>query len=174
MTQNRVDHGSMMNGSPDGRPLLSRLSDFVVREAPKLVSFGLVGVVNALVNYVVTVGLTMLVLIPSGFGTSDAALGLIKAIGWAVAVTNSYVLNTMTTFAAESGRKLRWNTYGRFVASGTVGLVVEVVSFLVAVRWLPLSLAAIVPIGFAFVTNFAMTRLVVFPGQKSANEPGQR
>jgi putative flippase GtrA len=38
-----------------------------------------------------------------------------------------------------------------------------VASFLVAVRVLPLALAAIVPIGLAFLANFTMTRLVVFP-----------
>jgi len=160
----------MMNDRQQDRPMGARLFDFVAREAPKFVSFGLVGLVNALVNYVITVGLTMAVLIPLGLGTSDVALGVIKAVGWAVAVTNSYVLNTMTTFAAESGRRLAWATYGRFVASGTLGLIVEVLSFLVAVRYLPLTLAAIVPIGFAFVTNFAMTRLIVFPGAKPTDD----
>ncbi|WP_170181935.1 GtrA family protein [Phreatobacter stygius] len=164
----------MMNGSQQDRSITTRFFEFVAREAPKFVSFGLVGVVNALVNYVITVGLTLGVLIPFGLGASDGALGIIKAIGWAVAVSNSYVLNTLTTFAAESGRRLAWPTYGRFVASGTLGLVVEVLSFLVAVRYLPLTLAAIVPIGFAFVTNFAMTRLVVFPGSKSPDDTIQR
>lgn len=160
----------MMNGSQQDRSIAARLYAFALREAPKFVSFGLVGIVNALVNYVITVGLTMLALAPLGLDTSDTALGVTKAIGWAVAVTNSYVLNTLTTFAAESGRRLTWPTYGRFVASGTLGLVVEVLSFLVAVRYLPLTIAAIVPIGFAFVTNFAMTRLIVFPGRKPKND----
>ncbi|WP_163278923.1 hypothetical protein [Klebsiella aerogenes] len=47
-------------------------------------------------------------------------------------------------------------------------------SFLVAVRYLPLTLAAIVPIGFAFVTKFAMTRLIVIPGAKSAKDTPPR
>jgi putative flippase GtrA len=165
MTERRGDNGGMMNeGQQNGAPargLLTRL----VAEGRKLVSFGLIGIVNGLVNYVVTVGVTLLVLAPLGLAANDVALGVAKALGWAVAVTNSYLLNTMITFAAESGRKLTWRTYLRFVASGTLGLTVEVASFLVAVRYLPLALAAIVPIGLAFVANFTMTRLVVFPNR---------
>ncbi|WP_164146015.1 hypothetical protein, partial [Stenotrophomonas maltophilia] len=71
MTQKRVDHGPMMNDRQQDRPLGAKLFNFVAREAPKFVSFGLVGVVNALVNYVITVGLTMVVLIPLGLGNSD-------------------------------------------------------------------------------------------------------
>ncbi len=83
-----------------------------------------------------------------------------------MAVSNSYLFNTLFTFAAESGRRLTWATYWRFVASGTVGLAIEVLSFLLAVRYLPLSLAAIVPIGLAFVANFAMARIFVFSGHR--------
>lgn len=164
MTEKRVEHGPMMNdGQQDtGR---SGLIALVLREAPKIMSFGLIGVVNAFVNYAVTVGLTTWLLTPIGLGTHDVALGAAKAAGWAVAVTNSYILNTLITFAAASGRRLTWRTYGRFVASGTVGLTIEVISFLVAVRYLPVSLAAIVPIGLAFVANFTMTRLLVFRGK---------
>lgn len=131
-------------------------------EIRKMVSFGIIGVTNALVNYVVTVGVTVLALSPLGLAASDVALGLAKALGWAVAVSNSYLLNTRFTFRRESGGRFSLATYLRFVASGTVGLAVEVASFLLAVRYLPLSVAAIVPIGLAFLVNFAMARLFVF------------
>ncbi len=39
---------------------------------------------------------------------------------WLVAVSGSYVMNSYVTFAAESGRRLRWRAYGTFVASGRV------------------------------------------------------
>lgn len=169
MTEKRVQHGPMMNDGQQDRPAAqggtgSRLVALVLREAPKVMSFGLIGVFNGFVNYLVTVGLTAWLLAPLGLAGSDAALGAAKAAGWAVAVSNSYVLNTLITFASVSGRKLEWRTYGRFVASGTVGLAIEVGSFLVAVRYLPLGLAAIVPIGLAFVANFTLTRLLVFRG----------
>jgi putative flippase GtrA len=35
-----------------------------------------------------------------------------------VAVSGSYLLNSIITFAAETGRKLRWSAYFIFVASG--------------------------------------------------------
>lgn len=177
MTEKRVEHGPMMNGRQQNGPaggapgLVARLVALVRREAPKMLSFGLIGVVNGLVNYAVTVGATLLALAPLGLAASDLALGAAKALGWAVAVSNSYILNTWFTFARESGRRFGWTTYLRFVASGTVGLVVEVASFLVAVRFLPLALAAIVPIGLAFLANFTMTRLVVFPGSGGQRRP---
>jgi putative flippase GtrA len=173
MTQKRVDDGPMMNGGQQDRLGAGTIAGFLMREGPKLLSFGIVGAVNGVVNYLVTVGITALVLMPLGLGGHDVALGVAKALGWAVAVSNSYLLNTLFTFAEESGRRLAWSTYARFVASGTLGLAVEVLSFLVAVRYLPLSLAAIVPIGLSFVANFTMTRLVVFPGRKPDGTEGK-
>jgi putative flippase GtrA len=166
MTEKRVDDGRMMNDRQQPAGAGGTLAARLMTEARKMLSFGLIGAVNGAVNYAVTVGVTLLMLAPLALAANDVALGAAKALGWAVAVTNSYLLNTMITFAAESGRQLTWRTYGRFVASGTLGLTVEVVSFLVAVRYLPLAIAAIVPIGFAFIANFAMTRFVVFPSRK--------
>ncbi|AVO43599.1 GtrA family protein [Phreatobacter cathodiphilus] len=160
MVQKRVDHGAVMNERQ--QPPTGGLAATLLREGRKMLSFGVIGVGNGFVNYAVTVGVTVLVLTPLGLAANDPALGLAKALGWAVAVSNSYLLNTLFTFAHESGRRLSWPTYLRFVASGTVGLAIEVASFLFAVRYLPLSLAAIVPIGLAFVANFAMARLFVF------------
>jgi len=166
MVEKRVEDGAVMNDGQQTPP--AGLSATLLREGRKMLSFGVIGVGNGFVNYAVTVGVTMLALTPLGLAASDPALGLAKALGWAVAVSNSYLLNTLFTFAHESGRRLDWRTYFRFVASGTLGLAIEVASFLFAVRYLPLSLAAIVPIGLAFVANFAMARLFVF------SRPGDR
>ena len=160
----------MMNDSRTTRT--GGLVQAFLREAPKMMSFAVVGVLNGVVNYAITVGLTYLVLTPLGLATQDTALGFAKVLGWVVAVSNSYVLNSLTTFAAESGRRLTLATYGRFVASGLLGLAVEVASFLLAVRYLPLGLAAIVPIGMSFIVNFGMTRLIVFPAKPT--EPPDR
>jgi len=160
VTQKRVDDGPRMNDrqQTDARGLRARL----VTEARKMLSFGLIGAINGVVNYAITVGVTLVALTPLGLAANDVALGFAKALGWAVAVSNSYLFNTLFTFARESGGRLSWPTYLRFVASGTVGLAVEVLSFLLAVRYLPLSLAAVVPIGLAFVANFTMARIFVF------------
>ncbi len=164
MVQKRVDDGAVMNDGQQNRP--AGRTAALMREGRKVLSFGVIGVGNGFVNYAVTVGVTVLALTPLGLAASDPALGLAKALGWAVAVSNSYLFNTLFTFSAESGRRLTWPTYLRFVASGTVGLAIEVTSFLFAVRYLPLSLAAIVPIGLAFVANFAMARIFVFSRPK--------
>lgn len=160
MTQKRVDDGPRMNDGQQ-RPA-GALRDMLLREGRKMLSFGLIGAINGVVNYVITVGVTLFALTPMGLATNDVALGLAKALGWAVAVSNSYLFNTLFTFSRESGGRLSWSTYLRFVASGTVGLAVEVLSFLFAVRYLPLALAAIVPIGLAFIANFTMARIFVF------------
>src|SRR5262249_7560497 len=77
-------------------------------------SFAMVGVVNTLADYGVFLSayhLLNLPLIPA------------NVLAWVVAVSGSYVMNCFITFAAESGRQLRWRAYGAFVASGVVGVI---------------------------------------------------
>ena len=65
---------------------------------------------------------------------SAAAISLIaaNAISWIVAVSGSYIMNSTITFAAESGRKLRWRAYFAFVASGVAGWIANTATLLVA------------------------------------------
>ena len=72
----------------------------------KAVSFALVGVVNASVDF----GVFSFFYFYLGFPIVAANL-----ISWLIAVTGSYVMNSMTTFAAESGRKLRLKSYATFL-----------------------------------------------------------
>src|SRR6516225_5539709 len=80
----------------------------------KAVVYALVGVVNTAIDY-------------SVFLAADTLLGLplvaANTLSWMVAVSNSYMLNSTITFAAESGRKLRWLAYFPFFAAftGVVG-----------------------------------------------------
>src|ERR1700688_5309487 len=82
--------------------------------ALKAVSFALVGVVNALVD----LGVFSFFHFHLGFSIIVSNL-----ISWLVAVTGSYVMNSMTTFAAESGRKLRLKSYASFLLAQVAGLV---------------------------------------------------
>src|ERR1700742_1206633 len=77
----------------------------------KAVSFGVVGVVNTGVDF----GIFWI-------GAHKFGLPLILAntLSWIIAVTASYVMNSLFTFAAESGRKLGWRSYATFLASGVV------------------------------------------------------
>ena len=121
----------------------------------KAVVYALVGVVNTVVDY----GL---------FLVAHAVLGLplvaANALSWIIAVSNSYTLHSTVTFAAESGRKLRWSTYFTFVASGIVGWLANTAALLVAVEvlLLPVWLAKLLAVMASFTVNFSLSRFVVF------------
>ena len=87
-----------------------------------------------------------------------------NTIAWLVAVTGSYVMNSSITFAAESGRKLRWRAYFTFVLSGVAGWLANTAMLLVAVEALHFQVwvAKAVAILTSFVVNFSLSHFVVF------------
>ena len=108
------------------------------RAQPQGVAFGLVGVVNTVVDYGVfsvrtsrvrpiggRVGDVRAVVQRLRLRRSPRSISLIAAntLSWIVAVTGSYIMNSSITFAAESGRELRWRAYFAFVASGVAGWI---------------------------------------------------
>ena len=129
----------------------------------KAISFGLVGVVNTGVDFALF-----------WIGAVIFGLPLIVAntLSWTVAVTGSYVMNSMFTFAAESGRRLSWRAYATFVVSGLAGYFANTVTvFVVATHILPpfiasesarLAAGKICAIGASFVVNFSLSHFVVF------------
>ena len=142
----------------------------------KAMSFAFVGVINAAVDY----GVFFL-----AFGAlkhSTSAVGLASAlaeacscmnvekwliipaniVAWLVAVSGSYVMNSYTTFARESGRKLRWRAYGTFVASGIAGVIANTTTVVVAVQFVPVWAAKLIAILVGFVVNFSLSHFVVF------------
>jgi len=144
----------------------------------KAISFGLIGVVNTLVDYGVfflaRAALDRSAAALAAIGTlaatchcgSATTLTLIisNLISWGVAVTGSYIMNSSITFAAESGRKLRWRAYFVFVASGIVGWLANTGTLLIAaeILLLPIWLAKAVAILASFVVNFSLSHFVVF------------
>ena len=126
----------------------------------KAAVYALVGVLNTAVDY----GL---------FLVAHTVLGLplvaANASSWMIAVTNSYMLHSTITFAAESGRKLRWSTYFTFVASGIVGWLANTAALLVAVEvlLLPVWLAKLTAIMASFIVNFSFSNFVVFRVRRS-------
>src|SRR5581483_8798399 len=144
----------------------------------KAVTFAMIGVVNTLVDYSVFL-LARAVLSGSQAGlaaassladfcqcgnATTATLVLANIISWSVAVTGSYIMNSSITFAAESGRRLRWRSYLTFVASGIVGLLPNTATLLFAaeVLSLPVWLAKAAAILTSFVVNFSLSHFVVF------------
>jgi putative flippase GtrA len=153
----------------------------------KAVSFALIGVVNVVVDATVfflsyaylrshDVTLRSLdALAQSCACTSGDTLALVAAniTSWVVAVSGSYAMNSFITFAAESGRRLRWSDYGAFVASGIVGAIVNTTALVIAAHFMPVLPAKGCAILTAFTVNFSMSHFVVFsPRRKKATRTG--
>jgi putative flippase GtrA len=134
---------------------LRRLTDSLKRQVMlvKATSFALVGVVNTVIDLAVFF-----------IGYNFLHLSLIPAnvLAWFVAVSFSYVMNSTFTFAAESGRQLRWRDYGTFVASGVVGVIANTATLVLASYVVPVWAAKLMAIGVSFLVNFTMSHFVVF------------
>jgi putative flippase GtrA len=131
----------------------------------KATSFALIGVVNVAVDF-------------SVFSIAYFLLGLpiiaANVIAWCVAVTGSYVMNSLITFAKESGRQLRVKDYGSFVLSQLGGLLANTTTVFMASYFialflhvprdaaLPVLLAKVLAIGASFLVNFSLSHFVVF------------
>jgi putative flippase GtrA len=119
----------------------------------KAASFALVGVVNTVVDFIV-------------FSFTHLWLGLpiiaANILSWIVAVTGSYVLNTLVTFAAESEGQLRAGTYVSFAGSQVGGLVANTATVLIASYFMPVLMGKVLAIGVSFLVNFLLSHLVVF------------
>src|ERR1700730_10493021 len=133
--------------------------------ALKAVSFALVGVVNATVDF----GVFSFFYFYLGF-----PIILANLISWFIAVTGSYVMNSMTTFAAESGRKLRLRSYGTFLLAQVTGFVANTTTvYLVPIligKMLGIDststhlvlVGKLLAIGSSFLVNFSLSHFVVF------------
>lgn len=155
----------------------------------KAISFASIGVINATVNYVIFwLLLRLLDAAPALAGlvrslanlcgcvsSENAGIIVANVIAWSVAVSGSYVMNSMITFAAESGRRLTWRAYIVFAASGVLGLIADTAALLIAKEFLPIMLAKLVAIGAGFVVNFSMSHFVVFrPRKRESGTPAGR
>ncbi len=119
----------------------------------KAVSFALIGCVNASVDFAV---FSLLYLY---FGLPIIPANL---VAWCVAVSNSYVLNSTITFAAESGRRLSFKSYVAFAATQVGGLIANTVTVFAASYFIPVLLAKLLAIGASFVVDFTLSHLLVF------------
>jgi putative flippase GtrA len=119
----------------------------------KAASFAVIGVVNTLIDlgvFLAAYNVFALPLIPA------------NVLAWLVAVSGSYVMNSRITFAAESGRQLRWRAYGAFVASGVAGVIANTMTLVIASYWIPVLAAKLIAIAASFVVNFSLSHFVVF------------
>lgn len=119
----------------------------------KMISFGVIGLGNTVIDLGVFT-----------FAYKVLGLPLVPAniMAWLVAVSCSYVMNTMITFRAESGRVLRRKDYLSFVASGILGVIATTTTLVVLSHFVPVYAAKLVSILAGFVVNFTMSHFVVF------------
>lgn len=142
----------------------------------KAVSFATIGFVNAAIDTAVflaaysalkaspaaVAALTRWTAACDCVSPQTAELVLPNALSWLVAVSCSYAMNSFFTFAAESGRQLRWKAYGTFLASGLLGAAANTIVLVAAARAMPIVLAKICAILGGFLVNFSMSHFVVF------------
>jgi len=128
----------------------------------KALSFATVGLINTAVD--ATVFFLML-----GFATSSLIVANVSA--WLIAVTGSYVMNSFTTFSAETGGRLRLKDYAGFVGSGLVAVIATTTTVVLAANYLPVWAAKGVAILVSFVVNFSITHFVVFRPKGDVQTP---
>jgi putative flippase GtrA len=148
----------------------------------KAISFALIGVVNVIVDtsvfllvysYLHGTSLRLLDAMAQWCAcTSGDTIALVTSnlVSWAVAVSGSYVMNSFITFAAESGRRLRWRDYGTFVASGILGVIANTTALVIAAQVMPVLPAKGCAILTAFAVNFSMSHFVVFRTRRAPPE----
>jgi putative flippase GtrA len=146
--------------------------------AAKAVSFALVGVINASVDFGIFSFFHYYL---------DFSIVVSNLISWLVAVTGSYVINSMTTFAAESGRQLRLKDYASFLLAQVAGFLANTATIVIVSYSIPILLRIFVgpdatlhvgghtidpalvgkllAIGASFLVNFSLSHFVVFRGR---------
>jgi putative flippase GtrA len=119
----------------------------------KALSFATVGVINTTVD----AAFFFLLL---AYATSSLVVANVTA--WLIAVSGSYVMNSFTTFSAETGGKLRLRDYAGFVGSGLVAVIATTTTVVIAAKFMPVWAAKGLAILVSFVVNFSITHFVVF------------
>lgn len=126
----------------------------------KAMSFALVGVVNSAVDF----GVFAL-----AYSYFELPIIAANVLSWCVAVSGSYVMNSLTTFAHESGRELRAKAYFSFALSQVAGLVANTTTVVFASYFMPVLVGKVLAIGVSFLVNFTLSHFIVF--RKRPNAP---
>src|SRR6476659_3921254 len=121
--------------------------------ALKALSFAAVGLVNTAVD--ATIFFLLL-----AYATSSLVVANVAA--WFIANTGSYVMNSFTTFSAETGGKLSVRHYAGFVGSGIVAVTASTITVVLAAKFMPVWAAKAIAILVSFAVNFSITHFVVF------------
>ena len=140
---------------PAARRVIDRLHESARDRATvfKMVSFGLVGVVNTAVD----LGVFSL-----GYYLLGLRIVVANIFSWAVAVTCSYFLNSKITFSIDSSRSLSLSNYLAFVLAQLAGFAANTTTVVIASHFVPVLLGKLLAIGASFIVNFSLSHFVVF------------
>jgi putative flippase GtrA len=119
----------------------------------KAVSFAMIGLVNTGIDF----GVFTFIYYDLGWHILVA-----NPIAWLLAVSNSYILNSMITFAAETGRRLSVKAYITFIFTQAGGLIANTTTVFILSFFMPAWMAKIPAIGASFIVDFTLSHLVVF------------
>jgi putative flippase GtrA len=121
--------------------------------ALKAVSFALIGLFNTAVDF----GIFSL-----GYYFLDLPIIVSNLMSWTLAVSSSYVLNSMITFSVESRRELSIRTYATFVLAQLAGFAANTTTILVASHFTSVLFGKVLATGVSFLVNFSLSHFVVF------------
>jgi putative flippase GtrA len=119
----------------------------------KIVSFAVVGVVNNALDFAIF-----------SFAYYHLELSIIwaNALSWILTASGSYVMNSLTTFAGESNRRIEVKTYFKFLAALFAGLLANTATVFVAAYFMPVLVGKLLAIAASFIVNFSLSHFVVF------------
>lgn len=123
--------------------------------------FGLVGLANAGVDAAVFFAMVAILGVFAPALSPDWTLVISNTMSFVIAVTCSYVLNSLFTFKKHH-TELGFRAYLLFAASQVAGFVAHTATLVIAAKYVPLPLAKLMGIGVGFVVNFTLARMIVF------------
>jgi putative flippase GtrA len=126
----------------------------------KAMSFAMVGAVNTVVD-----ACAFFLLL--AYATNSLVFANVGA--WLTAITGSFVMNSLTTFSAETGGRPRLKHLPGFVMSGIVAVTASTTAVVIAAKFMPVWAAKGIAILVSFAVNFTITHFVVFRTRGSAD-----
>ena len=131
----------------------------------KAMSFAIVGLVNTAVD-----AAAFFLLL--GYATSSLVVANVGA--WMVAIIGSFVMNSLTTFSAETGGRLSFRHFPGFIMSGIVAVTASTTAVVIAAKFMPVWAAKAIAILVSFAVNFSITHFVVFRRKTDMAEAPER
>jgi putative flippase GtrA len=121
--------------------------------ALKAMSFAIVGAINTLID--ATAFFLLL-----GYVTKSLVVANVGA--WLIAISGSFVMNSLTTFSAETGGRPRLKHVPGFLISGIFAVTASTTTVVLAAKFMPVWAAKAIAIVASFAVNFLITHFVVF------------